>query len=88
MITTADEYLLKVYCVELKYGPKVHTYIDRLRLGLKCTKTKLMLLDVHYGLSILRKYDTRDIALDEAKYNTFTLEEMENLIETLNTKLQ
>jgi hypothetical protein len=87
MVTTSNEYYLKLYCIECKYGAKVHTYINKLRLGLSCSDLKKTIKDVYNGICILRNYDVRDIGLTEETYNTFTLEEMENLIETLNTKL-
>lgn len=88
MITTASEYLQKMYCIECKFGTKVVNYINNVRLGTSCEHTKNNLIDISKGLMLLRCYDRRDIGLVTITYNKLTLTEMECLMEILNNKLQ
>lgn len=85
--TTAKIYELKLLYLASLFGPKVKEYLDKLRLGKYCEKEKQNLIDISWGMEILNKYDTADIALDDAVNNKFTLTEMEQLMETIYIKL-
>ena len=87
MIETSADYIYALYCIECKFGAKVTKYINSLRLGIDCSVKQKTLEEISIALAILKCYDTRDIALDDTYWNTFTLAEMSCLIEIVNLKL-
>ena len=85
--TDATDYQQKVHYLHGLMGTKVVEYLNHLRLGKYCEDLKHDLIDVSWGIEILDKYNTDDIALDAATNNDFTLAEMECLMEIVYLKL-
>lgn len=83
---TVDCYKLKVWKLQCKYSKLAEKYSNGLSLGITSTGLLDCLKTFKSGLSILNRYDTRDIPGETSDYNSLNYTTIVSILETLTKK--
>ena len=83
---TVECYQKKVWSLQCKYSELAEKYLNGLLLGTASSKLLECLKTFKRGLSVLNRYDTRDVVTQTTDYNVVTYATILSILETLTNK--
>ena len=83
---TVNCYKLKVWSLQCKFSTLAEKYMNNMLLGISCPEQLDYLKTFRRSLSLLNRYDTRDVVAETTDYNVILYATIISILETLEKK--